>query len=230
MSFLKNKIYFTKNIAATVIALILFSSFGNRIKEDDMLFEAVKDKFFSTPNYECDIKVTVDVSFIKIPERKGKMSYDKVKGVDYKLKGFAFLPKGSFIKQSQDILTQDHTVINLGVIDSSKDVVYKVIPTDINSKVVIGQFWINVSDTSISKMAFVMKDFGDYTIDLTYDEIHKTLPSRINVNFNIENKQLPSLLTGDLEDYEDTDLTELEKKENTKASIVIDYFNYEIFD
>jgi hypothetical protein len=75
-----------------------------------------------------------------------------------------------------------------------------------------------------------MKDFGDYTIDLTYDEIHKTLPSRINVNFNIENKQLPSLLTGDLEDYEDTDLTELEKKENTKASIVIDYFNYEIFD
>jgi hypothetical protein len=229
MSFLKNKIYFIKNIAATVIALIIFSSFGNRIKEDDMLFQAVKDKFFSTPNYECDFKITVDVSFINIPERKGRMSYDKVKGVDYKLKGFAFLPKGSFIEQSQDILTQDHTVINLGVIDSSKDVVYKVIPTDINSKVVIGQFWINLSDTSISKMAFVMKDFGDYTIDLKYDEIHKTLPSRINVNFNIENKQLPSLLTGDLEDNEDTDLTDLEKKENTKASIVIDYYNYKIY-
>jgi hypothetical protein len=229
MSFLKNKIYFIKNIAAIGIALLLFSSFGNRVKENDLLFEAVKDKFFSTPNYECDIKITVDVSFINIPERKGRMSYDKVKGIDYKLKGFAFLPKGSFVKQSRDILTQDHTVINLGVIDNSKDVVYKVIPTDINSEVVIGQFWINLSDTSISKMAFVMKDFGDYTIDLKYDKIHKNLPSRICVSFNIENKQLPSSLTGDLEDYEDADLTELEKKENTKASIVIDYYNYKIF-
>jgi hypothetical protein len=230
MSFLKNKIYFIKNIAAIGIALLLFSSFGNRVKENDLLFEAVKDKFFSTPNYECDIKITVDVSFINIPERKGRMSYDKVKGIDYKLKGFAFLPKGSFVKQSRDILTQDHTVINLGVIDNSKDVVYKVIPTDINSEVVIGQFWINLSDTSISKMAFVMKDFGDYTIDLKYDKIHKNLPSRICVSFNIENKQLPSSLTGDLEDYEDADLTELEKKENTKASIVIDYYNYKIFN
>jgi hypothetical protein len=230
MSFSRNKIYFIKNIAATGIALILFSSFGNRIKEEDKLFEAVKDKFFSTPNYECDIKIAVDVSFINIPLRKGRMSYDKVKGIDYKLKGFAFLPKGSFVEQSQDILTQDHTVIKIGVIDDSKDVVFKVIPTDINSEVVIGQFWINLSDTSISKMAFVMKDFGDYTIDLIYDKIHKNLPSRIYVSFNIENKQLPSALTGDLEDYEDTDLTELEKKENTKALIVIDYFNYEIFD
>jgi hypothetical protein len=229
MSFLKNKIYFIKNIAATAIALPILCSFGNRIQKEEPLFEAVKDKVFSAPNYECDIKINVDVSFINIPERKGRMSYDKVKGVDYKLKGFAFLPKGSFIKQSQDILTQDHTVINLGVIDNSKDVVFKVIPTDINSEVVIGQFWINLSDTSISKMAFVMKDFGDYTIDLKYDKTHKNLPSQICVSFNIENKQLPSSLTGDFEGYEDTNLTEAEKRKKTKASIVIDYYNYKIF-
>jgi hypothetical protein len=230
MSFLKNKIYFIKNLTLIGIVLILFSSFVNRTIEDDMLFEAVKDKFFSTPNYECDIKITVDVSFIKIPERKGKMSYDKVKGVDYKLKGFSFLPKGSFNKQSQDLLTQDHTVINLGVIDSSKDIVYKVIPTDINSDVVIGQFWVNLSDTSITKMAFVMKDFGDYTIDLKYDKIYKNMPSEINVSFNIVNKQLPSSITGDLEDDQDVNLSELEKEENTKASIVINYFNYKIIN
>lgn len=215
---LKSKIFYISLICIQIIQISYAQS--------DALFEAVKSDYMNIPNYECDVNISVNVSFITIPDRKGKMKYSKEKGTDFDLEGFAFLPKGSFTKQSQDILNQSHTVIPLGSIDSTKHLVFKVIPNDIKSDVVLGQFWINPLDTSISQMAFVMKKFGDYSLKLDYDKDLKKLPKRITVKFDVENKQLPAALTGDVE-AETIPEGQVTKEE---GSIVIDYSNYIIKD
>ena len=50
-------------------------------------------KMESIPPYSCDVKIKLDVKFINIKERIGKMVYKSPNEIDYKIKGFAFLPK-----------------------------------------------------------------------------------------------------------------------------------------
>ena len=42
-------------------------------------------KMESTPPYYCDVKIKIDVKFINIKERNGKMTYTSPKKVNVKL-------------------------------------------------------------------------------------------------------------------------------------------------
>ena len=53
----------------------------------------VKENLEKVPPYTCEVKINIDVSFINIKERIGKMTFLGPNDIDYKLKGFAFLPK-----------------------------------------------------------------------------------------------------------------------------------------
>lgn len=211
----------TKKIVLLLLTVLLHTIV---FAQSDPLFDGLKSKFKKTPAYECDINIKVDVEFIKIPQRKGKLKFDPKKGPQYKIDGFAFLPKGNFDQQSKDILNQPHTVINMGVIDETGFLVYKVIPNDINSEVVISQFWVNPKDTVIDKMSLVMKELGNYTVKMSYDKIHKKLPSQVKVMFEVKNQKIPAMFTGDMEVKQPSG----EVKKTTPATITIDYTNYKV--
>ncbi|GIR57992.1 MAG: hypothetical protein CM15mP65_05730 [Crocinitomicaceae bacterium] len=51
------------------------------------------EKLERVPPYSCDVNINIDVKFIRIKERVGKMIYRSPEDIDYKIKGFAFLPK-----------------------------------------------------------------------------------------------------------------------------------------
>ena len=51
------------------------------------------EKLERVPPYSCDVNINIDVKFIRIKERVGKMIYRSPEEIDYKIKGFAFLPK-----------------------------------------------------------------------------------------------------------------------------------------
>ena len=74
--------------------LILLSSFQYAQSEEAKnKILIVKKNLEKVPPYQCDIKINIDVSFIKIKERTGKMIFLSPNEIDYKIKGFAFLPK-----------------------------------------------------------------------------------------------------------------------------------------
>jgi hypothetical protein len=180
----------------------------------------VKEKLEKVPPYNCDIKVNIDVSFINIKERTGKMIFKNPEDIDYKIKGFAFLPKNEMGATTNDLFNSEFIAISLGIEQGNE--IIKVIPMDINSEIVTGQFWID-SNNLISKMILITKDKGSYSAELNYGNTKYDLPSDIKIVFDVKNQKMPALLTGDLESYSE-EIQDVNKV--SKGSIKIKYFNH----
>ncbi|MBL6871695.1 MAG: hypothetical protein ISQ95_03775 [Flavobacteriales bacterium] len=180
----------------------------------------VKEKLEKVPPYNCDIKVNIDVSFINIKERTGKMIFKNPEDINYKIKGFAFLPKNEMGATTNDLFNSEFIAISLGIEEGNE--IIKVIPMDINSEIVTGQFWID-SNNLISKMILITKDKGSYSAELNYGNTKYDLPSDIKIVFDVKNQKMPALLTGDLESYSE-EIQDVNKV--SKGSIKIKYFNH----
>ena len=205
-----------------LVVLIFFSSFiiysqSESAKNKILL---VKENLEKVPPYNCDVKINIDVSFINIKERYGKMTFLGPNDIDYKLKGFAFLPKKEMGGISSDLFNSDFIAVPLG--DENGNDIIKVIPMDINADIVTGQFWIN-NQNLINKMIIISKDKGSYTAEFTYADIPYNIPSTIEMTFDVKNQKMPALLTGDLESYSEEiqDVNEI-----SKGKISIKYFNH----
>ena len=205
--------------------IILFSIFSISIyaqsEEAKRRIMLVKEKLDNVPPYSCDIKVKIDVSFINIKERIGKMVFKNPKEIDYKIKGFAFLPKNEMGATTTDLFNSEFIAISLGYEQDNE--IIKVIPMDINSKIVTGQFWIN-SNNLISEMILITKDKGSYSAELSYSGEKFNLPSNIKITFDVKNQKMPALLTGDLESYSE-EIPDVNKV--SKGNISINYFNHQ---
>ena len=68
----------------TILILIPFNQYAqSELAKNKILM--VKEKLESVPPYECDIKINIDVSFINIKERSGKMTFLNPNDIDYKI-------------------------------------------------------------------------------------------------------------------------------------------------
>ena len=178
------------------------------------------EKLEIVPPYTCDVNINIDVKFIRIKERVGKMIYRSPEDIDYKIKGFAFLPKKEMGTTSTSLFKKDFIAIDMG--KENENQIIKVIPMDINSEIVTGQFWIDSADL-VQKMILITKEKGSYTAEMNYNGTLYDLPSKIRMSFDVKNQKMPALLTGDLEAYTD----EMDEDEVSKGTITIMYSNHQ---
>ena len=178
------------------------------------------EKLEKVPPYTCDVNINIDVKFIRIKERVGKMIYRSPDDIDYKIKGFAFLPKKEMGTTSTSLFKEDFIAIDMG--NENEDQIIKVIPMDINSEIVTGQFWIDSADL-VQKMILITKEKGSYTAEMSYNNTPFDLPSKISMSFDVKNQKMPALLTGDLEGYTE----EMDEDEVSKGTITITYSNHQ---
>ena len=178
------------------------------------------EKLEIVPPYTCDVNINIDVKFIRIKERVGKMIYRSPEDIDYKIKGFAFLPKKEMGTTSTSLFKEDFIAIDMG--KENENQIIKVIPMDINSEIVTGQFWIDSADL-VQKMILITKEKGSYTAEMNYNGTLYDLPSKIRMSFDVKNQKMPALLTGDLEAYTD----EMDEDEVSKGTITIMYSNHQ---
>lgn len=209
-----------KKLTIITIALLLQGLVFSQSNEAKVKMLNVVERLESVPPYSCDVNINIDVKFIKIKQRTGKMYYNSPNDIDYKIKGFAFLPKKEMGATSTDLFKEDFIAIDMG--SENDNQIIKVIPMDINSEIVTGQFWINKSEL-IQKMILITKDKGSYTADLTYSNINHNLPKSITMSFDVKNQKMPAMLTGDFESYVEED----DDGEISTGSITINYSNHE---
>lgn len=190
----------------------------------DSLIDRTLSKMRSVPAYECNILIDMDVNFINIDQRKGKIFFLPPDSIRYEIKGFAFLPKKGFNDQAYAVTEGDYVALHLGeeMVKNVNCQIIKVVPNDIEADVVLGQFWIDANDR-IRKMIIVTKEDGNYEIELEYGQSKYPVPSKMKVNFNSEEMNLPKTMTGDLEADEEAPKKKGKKK---KGSITITYSDY----
>ncbi len=208
-----------------LIGFLFSAGFGFAQSEyADLLVKVAMAKLKAVPAYECDILVDLDVKFINIEQRKGKVYFAPPDSIRYKVKGFAFLPKKGYNNHAFSVTEQEYVALHLGqeTVAGFPCEIVKVIPNDIESDVLLGQFWID-KKCRIRKMAIVTKDEGKFNILLDYANSQHPVPSKVTISFEVKEAGLPGNLSGDLE-AEEVDPEELKKPQ--KGSITITYSNY----
>jgi hypothetical protein len=206
-----------------LIGLLISTTLFAQSTSNEVLDNLLK-KVNSTKQYQADINIQIDVKFIKIKNRTGKMFFYPPDSVRFKIDGFAFLPKKGFNSQISSLTNKNFTALSMGQekLNGILCEVIKVIPTDINSEIVLAQLWVDKTKNRMLKMTSITKSQGSSSIDFDYTTPNKyDLPSKMTVSFEIKNQKLPSSFTGDFEEIE-----EQIKPGVDKGSIIISYSNF----
>ncbi len=201
---------------------LLISAFPQ--SEADKILSGVKKKFDAVKDYEVDVKIKIDVEFLKVPDNDAKIYFkapDKIKlqtGDD-----FALIPKEGLNFNPANLLNGKYTSVYEGEtkINGTSHHIVKVIPTGGTGDVVLSTLWINKSTLFINKVETTTKNNGTFQIDMVYPKESKyPLPSNMTFSFEVGKFNLPKGFGGKKK-RENTDL-------RAPGKVYITYKNYKI--
>ena len=206
--------------------LIAFS----QSKDPEAILNKVKEEFDKIQDYTVDIKIKVDVDFLKMPDREAKIYFKQPDKIHVESDGFAMLPKEGLNFSPLGLLNSNYTSFYVredtlnGIVTS----VIKVIPLDGRSDVILSTLWVDTNRNLILKVESSRKPQGTFIIDVNYLKTKKGfwLPSSLVFTFNVDRSILPRKFNFD----NDSDLKKA-LGDSTKVDtgkVYINYSNYKV--
>ena len=197
-------------------------------KNPDVILDNVRKNFDRVQDYEVNVKIKVDVNFLKVPETAAKIYFKQPDKIQFQSESFALLPKEGLNFSPLSFLKDQYTAIydREDTIDGKKTSVVKVIPLGEGGNIILSTLWVDQSLKVIRKIESTTKTAGTFTIELKYDkpEDNYPLPSSMIFTFNIDKMQIPKGLDGDMTSEE----TKKDEKKSSKGKVYITYSNYKV--
>lgn len=196
--------------------------YSQLLTKEQLLTNSIKS-LKSIPSYSCDVTLKVDVDFIKIGERKGKLTYIKPDSLRYDIDGFALLPKEDPLSKIKNLKIKEYTLIELEeeTINGSPTRNIKIIPNKSEDDIILGQIWIDKKN-NIRKLSIFTKEQGQFEFMIDYMNYKYPVPKQITVLFDIKEMKVPPGMTGELNKFYKKE----NKQQTTSGKIIIDYSNY----
>lgn len=215
-------------IVSIVLALnvLCFSQPGN----PDLILENVKKEFERIEDYQVDVQVKVDVSFLKMPDREATIFYKKPDKFHIDSESFTMLPKSGlnfsplgFLNYKYTSFYEREDTLN-GIVTS----VVKVIPLEGSADVILSTLWVDIERNIILKVESSQKPQGTFTVNLDYAKILNEywLPSAIIFEFTFDGTVLPRRF-GDNQDIK-SNKKQSESQEPQAGKVYLTYSNYSV--
>ena len=171
--------------------------FAQEVNPDSVLLK-VKQKLELIKDYKADIEISLDVDFIKMPDKHAKMYFKHPDKVRFTSDEFIMLPKSGIGFSVRKILKDGYIAVFGGLeeINSKPHYVIKIIPESRRSDIVLSTLWINIGNSLISKMENTTRDNGSYIISFDYNDPVVELPTEIEISFRVENLKIPLKFIG----------------------------------
>lgn len=215
-----------------ILILLLFTSicFAQRHNPEDIL-EKVKENFSKVKDYEVNVKIKVDVNFLKVPDSQAKIYYKQPDKIKFKSEGFALLPKEGLNFSPYSFLAGDYTSILDKELEIEGNSCYlvKVIPLGDRGDLILTTLWIDKDKYIIRRIESTTKTNGTFSIDLKYDiNLKYPLPSSMVFTFNVQKMQMPKELTGDMAEQNSEDKEKGNRDRTTTGKVYINYSDYKV--
>lgn len=212
-----------KIIINLIFLLVFLTVLHSQSTTKEELFANAVKQLKSIPNYSCDVELKVDVEFIKIGDRKGKLTYIKPDSIKYDIEGFALLPKEDPLNKIKNLNIKDYTIIELEVETIGNDLCrnIKIVPNNADDDIILGQIWID-KKTNIRKLSIFTKEQGRFEFLIDYMNYKYPVPKQITVLFDIKDMKIPPGMTGELNKFYNKE----KKQKTTNGKIFINYSNY----
>jgi outer membrane lipoprotein-sorting protein len=215
-----------KKILTLFFVLFLFGQLWTQTPQE--LINKIKAKLEKVDDYTAKGKLKTNVVFIKAPIASVKVYYkkpDKMKIVNEN--GISFIPKGSVNINLAKFLSGsgNYEIIDAGTDPATGLRIFKLLPSDENSEIVLSTLYIDEKTELIKKAKNTTRDNGTYELEMSYGKyIAYSLPDKVIFSFNTKDYKLPKGVTFDYDDG-------VEKKpdenlKNRKGKVEITYTEY----
>lgn len=218
------------------LCIITATSISAQSKDPNKILDAVRQKFNQAKDYQVDVSVKLDMSFIKVPDMNVKVFFKQPDKIKLQSEGFAIVPKQGLNFSPAQLLKGDFTTIYVRseTIDNRKINVVKVIPNSDSSDVILSTLWIDAAESVIRKAETTSKKGGTTKIELNYDNTKYGLPSQVKLSFNLGEMQIPPTLSNQTTENKESD-DKGRKRNKTigegmslKGSVIMNYKNYQV--
>ena len=190
------------------------------------LLDSVKHKFNKVNDYTADIKIKVNVTFIKIPVKDGKLYFKKPDKIKLVSKGFAMLPKRGLNFTFNELFEKKYSAIFMKneIINKTNTYVVKIISLDESADILLATIWIDRKTQTIRKIDAVSKSNGNFVTLFDYPAKANPfdLPSQLTFTFEVTKATLPLGVTGDF----GGEKPKVKDNKPQKATLSITYANY----
>ena len=196
------------------------------------LFYRLRTKIERVKDYVADVRMTIDVSFMRIPPLNGIL-YFKAPG---KLKlerkgGISILPKKSIdLTLNKMIPLGNVTVINAGTdtINGKTVQVVKIVP-DNESDIVLTKVWIDVAQLLALRTETTTRENGTMKMNLEYGKYaDMCLPDKVVFIIDVKNYKLPKGVTMDYDADPDLATQKSKLPPIKKGKIQVNYLKYQV--
>ena len=212
-----------------VIVLVLNMVDFPQKKDPEAILEKVKLEFEKIDDYQVDVKIKVDVDFLKMPEREATIFYKKPDKFHIDSENFAMLPKSGLNFTPLGFLNYKYSAFyeREDTIDEIRTSVIKVIPLEGDADVILSTFWVDTKRNLILKVESSRKPQGSYIIDLKYLKTSENfwLPSSMVFSFTVDRSLIPRFDA--TEDTESNKNSKDSEKEET-GKVYLNYSNYKV--
>ncbi len=212
-----------------LFVFFLALNFFSQSKNPDVILNEVKEKFSKIKDYEVNVRIKVDIDFLKAPVSEAKIYFKQPDKIHFESENFALLPKEGINFSPMALLKGNYTAIyeKEDTINRIRTSVIKVIPLNEKGNIILSTLWIDQSNDYIIKIESTTKVNGTFSLELNYNNPvdDYPLPSSMIFTFNIDRTNIPRGMYGNMDD-KNTDIKQSMK--STAGKVYINYSNYKV--
>ncbi len=196
------------------------------------LFYALRTKVLSVKDYTADVKMKIDVTYMRIPELKGTLYFkspDKLRLERHG--GLSVFPKKNINLTLVNLIPAGQVmVLDMGYATRAgkKERILKVVPEDDQSNIVLSKIWVDEENMLALRTETTTRNDGTVIMDLEFGNyIPYALPDKVTILMDVKDYKLPK---GMAMDYISENEVESKAKasKGTKGSIQITYLKYAV--
>lgn len=186
----------------------------------DSLIAKVVLKNSEVQSFRADVSIDVDVNFINIPIKKGKIFFKAPDKFKFRATGFVLVPKKGLDFSVQEMLLQPHTAIYVSADDTNH--LLKIVPMSADADYVIASLWIDRELLRINKVDISSQQQGNFLMKFGYGNLDFDIPVSTEVFFDISQIDIPMQFITNMKSGNK------DKDGKTRGSVKMTYSNFKI--
>lgn len=201
--------------------------------DPEQLYYALRRKVLSVKDYTADVKMKVDVSYMRVPLLHGRLYFKAPDKMRLERNGgISILPKKNVnLTLSNLIPTGKVTVIDAGtaLINGRQTRIIKVIPEEDRNNIILTKMWIDEANMLALKTETTTQNDGTVIMTLEYGQYTTyALPDKVTIFMDLKDYKLPKGVTMDYNDTPTPAAAATKKAKGQKGTIEIRYLKYTI--
>ena len=215
-----------------LLLLLTINSFAVQADDATKLFYTLRTKILTVKDYTADVRMKIDVSYLKIPQLKGTLLFkspDKMRLERHG--GLSLLPKKNINLTISNLIPSGQvSVIDMGstVVKGKKLRIVKVIPEDDVTNIVLTKIWIDETNLLAVRAETTTRNDGTVIMDLEFGNyINYALPDKVTIFMDLKDYKLPKGITMDYNN-ETEPIAKTKTSKTQKGTIQISYLKYAI--